>query len=46
VGIPTNCVMTKSPLCQEKSASRSPFTVNDFGFEKENNIKKEKVPGK
>ncbi len=26
--------MEKTTLCQEKSASRSPFTVNDFGLEK------------
>jgi len=38
VGIATIDEIVKNVLCQGKSASRSPFTVNDFGLEKRNNM--------
>ena len=37
MGIPTTDKTTKDAFCQEKSTSRSLFTLADFGFENGNN---------
>jgi hypothetical protein len=40
VGIPKTDETTKNALCQENSTFRNPFTIDDFGLEKQNNMDK------